>query len=172
MASFYKAIPTVFKHEGGWVDDIDDAGGATNLGISLRFYKKKINPNATKEDIRALTYVDATGIYKQFFWDTNGYEKIDSQLVASKVFDLCVNMGAVQANKCLQLAINSINPRTNLLIDGQLGAKSLNAINLSSPNPLYHALVNQAKEYYKKIAKHGNNQKFLRGWLNRAEDII
>ena len=39
MAEFGKAFAKIIELEGGFVDHPDDPGGATNLGISLRFLK-------------------------------------------------------------------------------------------------------------------------------------
>ena len=35
MSDFNDAIPTVLRHEGGFVDSPNDPGGATNFGVSL-----------------------------------------------------------------------------------------------------------------------------------------
>ena len=36
MADFNKAIAIILKHEGGYVNDPDDPGGETNMGITKR----------------------------------------------------------------------------------------------------------------------------------------
>jgi len=33
---FQKAVEQVLAHEGGFVDDTDDLGGATNFGVTVR----------------------------------------------------------------------------------------------------------------------------------------
>ena len=38
-ASFEAAIPTILRHEGGFSNDPQDVGGATNFGVSLRWLK-------------------------------------------------------------------------------------------------------------------------------------
>ena len=46
MANFDLYFPTLLKHEGGYVNDPKDKGGATNLGVTLAkevFEKLKIN---------------------------------------------------------------------------------------------------------------------------------
>ena len=35
MADFTLYLPKVLKWEGGFVDDPDDAGGATNMGVTI-----------------------------------------------------------------------------------------------------------------------------------------
>ena len=39
MSDFNDAIPTVLRHEGGFENDVNDPGGATNFGVSLRWLK-------------------------------------------------------------------------------------------------------------------------------------
>ncbi|MEO6077589.1 MAG: glycosyl hydrolase 108 family protein [Candidatus Andersenbacteria bacterium] len=168
MGDFQKALSLVLKHEGGIANVVGDNGGITNFGISLRFYKKKVKVDATPDDIKALTVDDATNIYKTFFWDRQPYAEIVSQPIASKAFDFSVNMGPSVANSLLQKAINSVSG-AHLVIDGQLGAKSLDAINKCDADDLWCALVAQAISHYASIAEHNeNDKKFLKGWINRA----
>ena len=133
MSKFEIALTDVLRHEEGDFHEINlhDAGGlATNFGISLNFYKKKINPNATIDDIRFLKVEEASHIYKNFFWDRNRYSEINNQMIAGKVFDLAVNIGAPTANSLLQKAINSISPEENLIVDGLCQAyKTIEAAN-------------------------------------------
>jgi lysozyme family protein len=35
MASFDLFLPTLLKHEGGYVDDPEDPGGETNKGVTM-----------------------------------------------------------------------------------------------------------------------------------------
>ena len=82
MARFDMSIETILKHEGGYVNDPDDPGGETNFGISKRQY--------LKIDIASLTIEQAKMLYRQDYWK---YDEIISQPVATKVFDMAVNMG-------------------------------------------------------------------------------
>lgn len=163
MADFSEAIETVLHNEGGFVDDPDDDGGATNWGISLRFYKK-INPSATVEDIKNLTPQRAMEIYKQYFWDPNHYGDIKDIDIATKVFDAAVNSGPVPANICLQRAIKAQSPAQILLEDGVLGPKSIAAINSYDKSTLLPALKSELAGHYRQIA----DKKYLNGWLHRA----
>ena len=112
---FSAAIKTVLKHEGGFVNDPDDPGGATNWGISLRFLKGQglevgdvdHDGDIDADDILKMSQSDAIAIYRQAFWVKNGYGSFPDHRVAAKTFDLCVNMGPRQAHKILQRAINA-----------------------------------------------------------------
>lgn len=167
MADFLAAIDTVLSNEGGLVDDPLDYGGITNFGISLHFYQT-ITPSATKQDIKDMTREMAIAIYRKSFWDPNKYSMIASQAIATKTFDFAVNMGAKNANLCLQRAVIAAKNRA-IIQDGILGTQSLYAINYSPPDCVMAALKSEAAGFYRCLAeKIPSNKKFLNGWLTRA----
>ena len=156
MARFEDAIETVLRHEGGFVDDPADAGGETKYGISSRAY-----PGV---DIAGLTKEQACEIYKRDYWQ---YDGIENQEVATKVFDLAVNMGQKQATKLLQRAANVCG--AVLRDDGLLGPATVLAVNGSKPDCLLTELRAQAAMFYCELAlKNPSQGRFLRGWLRRA----
>ena len=57
---FTEAIGVILYHEGGYVNDKDDPGGETMMGISKRAY-----PNL---DIKGLTEDDVKEIYHKDYW--------------------------------------------------------------------------------------------------------
>ena len=163
------AVTFVLKNEGGLVDNAEDAGGITNFGVSLAFYKKKIKIDADKNDIRHLSAATAERIYFEYFWQRLPFDDINSQEIATRLFDLTVNTGQAHAIAMIQRAINNVNPSEHILVDSQFGVKTLTAINTLDEHKLYNALICEASKYYHDIAKHGNNQVFLKGWLHRLE---
>lgn len=167
MARFEDAIDHVLKNEGGYSDNDKDPGGITNFGVSLRFYKT-IKADATPQDIKELTVDMAKAIYRKEFWDRSKYNLIASQKVATKVFDLAVNMGQQNANICLQRAVLAASGR-KLVIDGIVGTHTLFAVNHSDFEALYAALKSEAAGYYRAlILANKNLDVFEQGWLNRA----
>lgn len=181
MAELAIALKTVFLHEGRYVDNQNDPGGSTNFGISLKFLLQTgdldkdgwldgdVNHDGslTVEDIRAIKECDAARLYDLYFWTKQGYGAINEQVIATKVFDLAVNMGSVGANKCLQRSVRSANSSILLLDDGVLGFKTLESVNKASSIKLLSALKSEAAGYYRSI-KYKGSQDFLKGWLNRA----
>jgi lysozyme family protein len=180
MAEFLVAIKTIFKHEGRFVDDPNDPGGATDYGISLRFLQSlgdldhdgwpdgDINKDGecNSEDIKALSIDDAERLYKIHFWDKVGYERIHDQSIATKLFDLCVNVGIVGANKIAQRSVRSATGIT-LEDDGMMGFRTIAALNMCTPQLLLVAIKSEAAGYYRSLPKILKDQ-FLKGWLNRA----
>lgn len=128
MARFESAVKIVMDHEGGFVDDPVDPGGATNFGISLRFLRGlddylewdlDFDGDVDADDIRLLRREDAKAIYKRQFWDRYNVGQIRPQMVADKLFDLSVNMGSPQASKIAQRAILALGGA--LSVDGVVG---------------------------------------------------
>lgn len=159
MSHFEKAIETVLKHEGGYVNDPADPGGETKFGISWRQY-----PNV---DIKNLTREDAIEIYRRDYWKPYRFDEIDSQNVATKVFDLAVNMGHNRAFKVLQQALQAVKEK--VVIDGVLGPRTLAAVNRVPGNELLPAIRSEAACYYRLlVAKRPDLVKFINGWMNRA----
>jgi lysozyme family protein len=160
MADFRPAFEFLLPHEGGFTID---SGGPTKFGISQRSY-----PEFSLEEIRALTIQQAETIYLRDFWTPNRYGEIISQRVASKAFDLAVNMGAHSANKLLQGAC-VLCGATRISTDGIIGPDTLAAVNSFAERILLRNLIALAAARYKYIAeKNPNERQDLKGWLHRA----
>lgn len=167
MAEFAPAVSIVLAHEGGYANDPDDPGGATKYGISRRFMCAEFSGDYEDEDIEALSQAQATAIYKQCWWDRYGYGAITDQRVATKVFDMAVNLGPTQAHKLLQRGLRAIG--YSLDDDGIFGVNTLAAVNASSPELLINKLVGQQSDFYRTLARQKSPAaKFLVGWLKRA----
>jgi len=168
MARFEDAIGTVLAHEGGFVDNPADPGGRTNFGITQGYYDGlaahgKVEPL----DVKDLTIDQAKAIYQQFWWNAFQYEAINDQTVATKVFDEAVNVGSRRMHKFTQQACNVLGQ--NLIVDGNLGPKSFEAINACDPQALVTQLRSELATYYTNLANAKPELKiFLRNWLRRA----
>ncbi len=179
MSRFNLAIDTVLEHEGGYVNDPDDPGGATNFGISLRYLRKAgeldgeligdidADGDVDIDDIRAMSREDAEHIYKVMWWDRHRYARIRDQALATKVFDLAVNMGARQAHRLLQRACRAAG--RPLVEDGIIGRNTLAAVNGLDAEVLLAALRSEAAGFYRVlIARDPVRKKWETGWLRRA----
>jgi len=152
MANFEEAVKIVLQNEGGFIDNPADPGGATNFGISQRAYPSR--------DIEHMTKMEAIAIYEADYWK---FGEITSQRVATKVFDLAVNMGEYVAVRLLQVSVGVIEAGP-LIADGKLGPQTIAATNAADEEKLMDELKAQACLYYAKIGK----PEFLLGWLRRA----
>jgi lysozyme family protein len=156
MASFDQAIGLVLAHEGGYVFNPADPGGERNFGISKRAY-----PNL---DIKHLTEDQANEIYRQDYWR---YDGIANQDVATKIFDMAVNMGPPTAHRLLQMALNAQGQA--VAVDGVFGPQTLAATNRVDPTRLLQEFRAQAAVRYADIVLGNRAERtFLLGWMRRA----
>ena len=156
---FLRAVEVVLDHEGGYVNDPADPGGETKYGISKRSY-----PHL---DIANLAREDAIAIYYRDWWRRYGYENLQYEAVATKVFDLAVNMGPSTAHRLLQESLVFLGH--DISIDGIIGPQTLMAVNRADPKRLLQVLRWKAAERYFHIAaQRAQSQAFLFGWLRRA----
>lgn len=175
MSTFELAIGTVLAHEGGYVNNPNDPGGATNFGISLRTLIKMghdladINHDGhvDVEDIQQMTVFAATRIYKTAWWDRYQYSGFAGQPVATKIFDTAVNLGAVQAHKLLQRGLNKDN--WQLVVDGALGPKTFNAANNTPGVVLLDVYRREQLAFYQALIQQKPVlAEFWPGWERRA----
>lgn len=178
------AVETVLAHEGGFVDDPVDPGGATNYGISLRFLRANgaldrdgdghpdgdldFDGDIDHADIRLLTKAQAAQIYRHRFWNKYGYERMPST-IGEKVFDLAVNMGPIQAHKLLQRALRSCG--ADIADDGLIGPVTWKTLfhHEHQRRAIHAALCSEAAGFYRALAAaKPAMRKYLPGWLNRA----
>lgn len=171
---FNKCMPTIWEHEGGYVDDPDDSGGKTKYGISLIFMQGTkdldgdgfldgdINKDGIIDsfDVKAMTREDSKYLYKLYFWN-KWYTFLDSELLALHLFDMSVNAGARRSNKLMQEIVG-------VTVDGIIGVNTVKAINANKKDLL--GLYEQARiNFYEAIAKkYPKNKKYIQGWINRV----
>lgn len=180
--AFLKAVKTTLQHEGGFVNDPSDPGGATNFGVSLRFalaitgtdgsafdFDFDHDGDVDKDDIKLMSPSDAIEVYWKFWWQKFHYDRLP-EVVAAKVFDLSVNMGAKQAHKLLQRAINDLQGNARVTVDGILGPQTFAAIDtIVDPYSLLNAFIVQGEKFYRNlVVARPALAKYRNGWLRRV----
>ena len=178
---FDKAILITLKHEGGFVNDPVDPGGATNWGVSIRFLKTAGDGDGDGfldgdidhdgdidvDDIKNMTVEQARKIYRIHFWDKYKYDMIVDFTVAARLFDMTVNMGARQAGKIIQRALN--NCGYQLKVDGKVDKMTFSAINCTNPELLMAEIRQEHAQFYiDLIAAKPKFEKYRTCWLRRA----
>lgn len=172
--SFKWGLACVLHHEGGFVDNPNDPGGATDFGVSLRFLRavgEDIDGDGDidVEDIHALDFEDVERLYKKHFWTPAKCSGIRSEMIAVKVFDMAVNMGLRQAWKLVQRAANTLGQ--TLTVDGKAGPKTIAAINSLNKKD-FMLLINIRREqdrfYERLILSKPKLAEFRLGWRRRA----
>lgn len=172
---FDYAVNIILSHEGGYSNDPDDSGGETNFGITqsdLLTYGKMLKLPINVKD---LTRNEAEVFYKKFYWDKYNYNAINSLPIATKIFDMAVNMGAHEAHVLVQRALGRLGyfGYNYLPVDGIIGAHTIGAINEEcihcGEEELMKALITEAKIFYEYLVINKPHlKKFLNGWLERA----
>lgn len=150
MALFEKAIGYVLENEGGFSDDPNDRGGPTKYGIT--------EAEATNHgyEVRALTIEQAKAIYVSDYWR---FDDVADQRIATKLFDMAVNMGQRTAAKIAQRLCG-------VVLDGVIGPNTVAAINGKlTLDMLRDACVIR---YAHIVAADPTQARFIVDWMGRA----
>lgn len=182
MANFELTIPFTHEKEGGFVNDPHDAGGATNMGVTLNTYttycRKKGYPHPTVEHLKQLTENQWQEIMRTMYWDVIKGDDIQSQSVALAIYDWSVHSGPATAVKHVQRILG-------VKADGIVGPVTLAAINSASPLPLFGQIQQSRLAFLESLCtvnfieqdalgstvQKEKNRKFLNGWVRRVKSI-
>lgn len=175
MADFQTFLPILLQHEGGFVNDPADPGGATNKGVTLKTFqscaRRLLGIAPTLDALKSLTDQQAGVIYKDLYWNRIGGDQIALQALANIVCDFQVNAGARSA-RLLQQVLNELGATPPLVVDGIIGARSLAALQVVDQRDAYMSFKQHVIDYYQNLAaQRPELQKFLRGWLNRIRSF-
>ena len=164
MADPNVAIAAVLEHEGGFVDDPADPGGATNFGITqadLDAGALQVQPAPAGQDVRTLTAEAAAAWYREHFW-SRALGAIADQALANKLFDMMVLAGPETAKRILQDLVGAP-------ADGCLGPRTVTLVNARDAGTLLAQFQAAMAAHFRAIAeKHPGEEKFLQGWINRV----
>lgn len=187
MAVFKTAYDLTNHNEGGYANNPNDAGGETYRGIARKFHprwpgwtivdqvKKSIGgvppfgedgyrPHVVMVNsrLRGMSVISdmVEDFYRDNFWDANLIGEIDNQEVANWLYDHIVNAGSRGA-KWLQEA-------AGVLVDGDIGPKSIEAFNAANPAVLLENAKKVAGAYrLDKVRRDPSQKQFLHSWLSR-----
>lgn len=168
MAKVEILAPYIKKWEGGFANDPADRGGATNKGVTIATFeaycKEKSLPRPNVERLKRMTDGEWLDILKTMFWDRWQADKIKSQKLANILVDWVWGSG-VYGIKIPQRILG-------VKQDGIVGDETLKALNAQDQDKLFQVIYEARKKYLNDITiSRPTNKRFLRGWLNRLEDI-
>lgn len=186
MGRFEKAMQFTAKWEGGLSDDKADKGGLTNYGVSLVFLKDieassrqsknylrelGVSVPVTRSSVAQLTRDQAMKIFRWQFWDSLSCEDYPVP-VGVVLFDMAVNHGRANAVKLIQRGCNVAGITPALVVDSKLGPRTQAAIHALDAKKLALCTIDARIKFYNAIVANNPSQKvFLKGWLNRANDL-
>ena len=165
LARFRACLPVVLSHEGGYVDDPHDPGGATNKGVTLataRAFGLDMDGDGDvdKADVRALT-VEAVGpVYHRGYWLASSADACAPGL-DYMVFDCAVNQGVGRATKFLQRVAGVAD-------DGMVGPVTLKAVAALNARKAVFAYADLRDAHYRSLPTFG---RFGKGWLRRLAEV-
>lgn len=175
-----KVVKEIVKREGGYVNDPDDPGGATNYGVTigtLKSLKMDLDKDGrvTIADVKLITPALAEQIYLEHYFRKPGIDKLPPSLHAT-VFDMYVNSGS-NAIKILQRMVGvnadgALGPVTYKAVEEY--AKGKTAVFVSDAYGIarrnYYYSLADARPASRKYAKRKDGGKG--GWIVRAEEFI
>jgi len=184
MHSVESIATEIVRREGGYVNDPDDPGGATNFGVTIHTMQR-LGVDLTGDgkvdiaDVKTLSREQAVAIYVRHYFEAPRIDLLPAPLQAS-VFDMQVNAGgnAVRILQRLMAVFGSA-----LKDDGVIGpqtAKAVEAAMTAAPGHLVDAYGIERRNYYYRLGdQRPASRKYARrrdggkgGWIVRAEEFI
>jgi lysozyme family protein len=175
LSKFDTCFEYVLSWEKGFVVSKNDAGGATNWGISERLLKSigwKFGIGDVDVDVvKNLTREEAKNIYHDQFWNEM-FEHIDDIRLLECYFDMIVNCGKYWSTVSLQRACWAAGSERSRSLedDGIFGGGTLSCVN-DSVGLLCSFKSERANYYRRLVASNSSLGCFLHGWLNRTYEF-
>lgn len=174
----------IVAREGGYVNDPDDPGGATNYGVTIHTMRRlgldlDGDGDVDAADVRRLSRAQAVEIFLDHYFTRPGIADLPPRLHAT-VFDMYVNAGA-NAVKILQRLLRDMGEAVS--VDGAIGPQTIAAAARAAAKASDHivdAYGIARRNYYFGIAdRRPASRKYARtraggkgGWIRRAEEFI
>ena len=184
MLSIDDIVSEVLRREGGYVNDPDDKGGATNHGVTIHTMRRlgidvDGDGDVDESDVRNLTRDRAAAIFKEHYFVKPGIPALPEVLQAS-VFDMYVNAGGA-AVKILQRLLAKFG--FPVAVDGALGPNTVAAAKKAFDAAPYHLAdaygIARRNYYYDLADRRTTSRRYARrkdggkgGWIARAEEFI
>lgn len=166
---FASSLRIILRAEGGYVNDPNDPGGATNQGITQAVYDSwRRGRGLSTRPVRGIDPSEIRQIYLERYWTPARCDELSSP-VALVHFDCAVNAGVEQAALTLQRAVG-------VTADGVIGPVTLATARARPPLDLVDEMLFQRLRYYRAIALRkrpdGRDLRaFLPAWTGRLLDL-
>lgn len=160
-----EALKFTLKWEGGFTNDPVDPGGATNKGIIQSVYNRyRRRKGLDIRSVRQLTDDEMIEIYEKDYWDLVRAKYLKSPL-GLVMFDTCVNMGPSGSISRLQRALG-------LKVTGSWTKEISDVIHTCDAGAIALQICRlRVAKRYDRVKEDERQRKFLRGWLNRDNDL-
>jgi lysozyme family protein len=184
MHSVESIAAEIVRREGGYVDDPDDPGGATNHGVTLGTMRA-LGLDLTRDgkvdarDVKALDARTAAEVFVRHYFKAPRLDLLPEPLQPS-VFDMQVNAGA-NAVKILQRLAGAFGfPLKDDGVVGPATAGTVAEVMRRAPGHLVDAYGIARRNYYYRLGDlRPASRKYARsrdggkgGWILRAEEFV
>jgi len=185
MQTVEQIASQIVAREGGYVNDPDDPGGATNFGVTIHTMRRlgldlTGDGKVTVADVKKLTRAQAVAVFIRHYFEKPLIAELPDALHAT-VFDMYVNAGS-NAVKILQNLLRDMG-FDHVVVDGALGPQTIAATRAAfakAPDHLVDAYGIARRNYYFRLAdRRAASRKYARsraggkgGWIKRAEEFI
>ena len=175
---FSKISSVILQHEGGYVNDPNDRGGETNMGITIATWRAYAPSDpgieATTNTLRNMTKEQAEIIYYNHYWEPKGFCKLETIKIALMLYDWTITSGraVTQVRKMLHNEYN-----INLVVSNTMDDDMIHCINaIEDQEQLLSRIAEVRKEYYRSLTitngEPNTQVRFLTGWINRVNDCL
>ncbi|MBZ9578966.1 glycoside hydrolase family 108 protein [Klebsiella quasivariicola] len=175
---FSKISSVILQHEGGYVNDPNDRGGETNMGITIATWRayapSDLGIEATSNTLRNMTKEQAEIIYYNHYWEPKGFCKLETIKIALMIYDWTITSGraVTQVRKMLHNEYN-----INLVVSNTMDDDMIHCINaIEDQEQLLSRIAEVRKEYYRSLTitngEPNTQVRFLTGWINRVSDCL
>lgn len=184
MQTVRQIAKEIVNREGGFVNDPDDPGGATNFGVTIHTMRRlgldlDGDGDIDVQDVKQLSRNQAVDIFVRHYFNKPRIHQLPEP-VQSSVFDMYVNAGS-NAVKILQRMIRSMG--YDISVDGGIGPQTTRLAQAAfdeDPESFVDAYGIARRNYYFSIAdRRPASRKYARtrrggkgGWIRRAEEFI
>ncbi|MEL6585240.1 MAG: holin-associated N-acetylmuramidase [Pseudomonadota bacterium] len=184
MLTVRSIAEAIVAREGGYVNDPDDPGGATNFGVTIHTMRRlgldlDGDGDVDSRDVRRLTRSRAVDIFIDHYFRRVKVDQLPEPLQAT-VFDMYVNSGS-NAVRILQRLLRQMH--FDVTVDGVIGPQTIAATRNAmgkAPDHMVDAYGIARRNYYYALAdRRPASRKYARrrdggkgGWIRRAEEFI
>lgn len=153
-------LALVRAKEGGFTNDPRDDGGATNMGVTQKTLAEWRGRPVTVEDVRALTWDEASSLYLARYWSRIRGDELPGGL------DIALGDAVVTSRMAGQVKI--LQGILGVEQDGYVGPLTIAAARKADTAATIRAFFKARLAYLQTL---DDWQHFGKGWTNRCEDV-